>query len=392
MRDVVIASAARLAVGKFGGALRDVPDWQLGVTVFKTAIERAGIDPALIDESIMTHSYRTGDSPVNISRLIAVHSGVPIEKPQFTMNKHCGSSLRAVNLAAQIIKAEDADILVAGGVESMSRAAYLLPPARWGARLGHGQLMDPLVLFDPISGCTMGQTGENLAELYQISREEQDRFALASEQKAEAAIKAGYFKEQIVPIEAPAGKGKTEVFDTDETPRFGTSLEGLAKLKPVFKENGTLTAGNSSKMNDGGAVCVVMAAERAEDLGIKPLARIVSYASAGVEPEIMGIGPVPATQKALAKAGLLLDDIDLIELNEAFASQALACIRDLKIDLGKVNVNGGAIALGHPIAATGATILTKLLYELQRRQARYGLATMCIGGGQGIATIVERVE
>ncbi|MBI3089041.1 MAG: acetyl-CoA C-acetyltransferase [Candidatus Tectomicrobia bacterium] len=392
MREVVIAAAARLPVGKFGGSLREVPDWKLGVTAFSAAVERADIALEAIDEVIIAQSYRTGDSPVNISRVIAVRAGVPIETPEFTMNKHCGSSLRAVNLAAQIIKAGDADLIVAGGLESMSRAAYMVPAARWGGRLGHGQLLDPLVLYDPLSGCTMGQTGEKLAEQYQISREEQDRFALASEHKAEAAVRSGRFRAEVAPIEVPAGKGQTRLFDSDETPRFGTTMESLAKLQPVFKENGTLTAGNSSKMNDGAGMAVVMSAERAAQLGVKPLARIVSYASAGVPPEIMGIGPVPATKKALAKAGLVMDDIDLIELNEAFASQSIAVIRELKLDLEKLNVNGGAIALGHPIAATGVTILTKLLYEMQRRRLRYGLATLCIGGGQGIATIVENLR
>jgi acetyl-CoA C-acetyltransferase len=302
----------------------------------------------------------------------------------------CGGSLKAVTLGAQIIKAGEADCLVAGGMESMSRAAYLLKNARWGYRLGHGQLMDQLILFDPLSGNTMGETAENVAVKYAVAREDQDQLALRSQQLAEKAVKEGAFREEIVPVELPKKKGAPQVFDTDEHPRFGTTIEALNKLPPAFKKEGTVTAGNSSGMNDGASALILMSERKAKELGKTPLAYIVAYASAGVEPSLMGIGPIPATRKALERAGLTLDAIDLIELNEAFASQALACIRELGMNLDKVNLFGGAIALGHPISASGGCLLVKLLYGLKRLNLRFGLATMCIGGGQGIALIVER--
>jgi acetyl-CoA C-acetyltransferase len=389
MEKVVIVSAVRTAIGRFGGALKDVGDTDLGALVIGEAIKRAGIEPSEVDEVIMAHGYRTGELPINSARVMAVKGGVPKEKTQFTMSKACGGSVRSVTLGAQIIKAGDAEVICAGGVESMSRAAYLLRQARWGYRLGHGQLQDQLILFDPLSGDTMGETAENVAEKFQVSRADQDAFGFESQERAARAIAAGRFKEQIVPVVIPQGKGEPVVFDTDEHPRQ-TTLEKLAKLKPAFREGGTVTAGSSSGMNDGASALVVMSAGRAKARGLTALASIVAYASAGVEPALMGIGPIPATRLALDKAGLTMDQIDLVELNEAFASQSLVCIRELGMDMSKVNVNGGAIALGHPVSASGGVLLTKLIYELKARNLKYGLATMCIGGGQGIAIIVER--
>lgn len=390
MREVVIVSACRTAIGKFGGTLSALSDIDFGPIPIREAIKRAGLTGDQIDEVIYASGYRTGDLPINSARVVAVKAGVPIEKPQFTISKACAGSIKAVTLAAQVIKSGDAEIIVAGGMESMSNATYMLKKARWGYRLGHGQLQDQLILFDPLSGDTMGETAENVAEKFQISREDQDAFGLRSQQLAEKAIKEGKFKEQIVPVEIPQKKGDTQIFDTDEHPRFGTTLESLAKLKPAFRKGGTVTAGNSSGMNDGASALVVMSREKADVLGLEPLATIVSYASAGVEPSLMGIGPIPATRMALEKAGLTIDQIDLIELNEAFASQSLACIRELGMDMEKVNIHGGAIALGHPVSGSGGVIVTKLLYAMKERNARYGLATLCIGGGQGLALIVER--
>ena len=382
-------SAARLPIGRFGGSLKEVSDWDLGTITIAEAMKRAGLRGDEIDEVIMAHGFRSGDLPANSSRAVALKAGVSIEKPQFTINKACGGSLRAISLAAQIIKTGESDIIVAGGMESMSRAAYILPKVRWGSRLGHARLIDQLVLLDPISGFSLGGTGENVAELYKISREDQDRFALLSQQKAEKAIKSNKFREEIVAVQVPQTGRPSAIFDTDEHPRFGTTLEELSKLKPAFKENGTITAGNASGLNDGASAVVVMSRKKAKEGGIHPLVSIRSYASVGVKPEIMGIGPIPATQQALQKAGLELKDIDLIELNEAFAAQCLAVIRELNFDMEKVNVNGGAIALGHPISATGCILLTKIIYEMKRRNSQFGLVTMCIAGGQGIAMIVE---
>jgi acetyl-CoA C-acetyltransferase len=392
MREVVIVSGVRTAIGKFGGTLKDVSDMDLGALAIREAVKRAGITGDQVEEVIFANGYRTGELPINSARVVAVKGGIPIEVPQFTISKACGGSLKAVTLAAQLIKSGEIDVLVSGGVESMSRAAYLLKSARWGYRLGHGQLMDQLILFDPLSGNTMGETAENVAKKYQITRQEQDEFALASQQRAEAAIKGGLFKDQIVPVPIPQKKKDPLMFDTDEHPRFGTTMEMLSKLGPAFTKDkdGTVTAGNASGMNDGASALVVMSKEKAQELGKTPLATIVSYASFGVEPSLMGIGPIPATQLALKKAGLTMKDIDLVELNEAFASQAVACMKELGMEHSKVNVNGGAIALGHPVSASGGCILVKLLYEMGRRGSRYGLATMCIGGGQGIALIVER--
>jgi len=382
-------SAARLPIGKFGGSLREVSDWNLGTVVISEAMKRAGLKGDEIDEVIMAHGFRTGDLPANSSRAVALRAGIPIQIPEFTINKACGGSLRAISLAAQIIKAGESDIIVAGGMESMSRAAYILPKVRWGSRLGHARLVDQLVLLDPISGLSLGETGENVAELYKISRGDQDQFALLSQHKAENAIKLDRFREEIVAVQVPQTGRSPVLFDTDEHPRFGTTLEELSKLKPAFKQNGTITAGNASGINDGASAVVVMSRKKAREMGIQPLVSIRSYASVGVKPEIMGIGPIPATRKALEKARLELKDIDLIELNEAFAAQSVAVIRELKMDVEKVNVNGGAIALGHPISATGCILLTKIIYEMKRRKSKLGLVTMCIAGGQGIAMIVE---
>ncbi|MGM0395032.1 MAG: acetyl-CoA C-acetyltransferase [Thermodesulfobacteriota bacterium] len=390
MREVVIASACRTAIGKFGGSLAPLSDIDFGPIPIREVIKRAGLSGDQIDEVIYASGYRTGDLPINSARVVAVKAGIPQEKPQFTISKACAGSIKATTLAAQVIKSGDADIIVAGGMESMSNATFMLKKARWGYRLGHGQLQDQLILFDPLSGNTMGETAENVAEKYNVSREDQDEFGLRSQQLAEKAIKEGRFKDQIVPVEIPQRKGDPKIFDTDEHPRFGTTLESLQKLKPAFRKGGTVTAGSSSGMNDGASALVVMAKDKADQLGIKPMASIVSYASAGVDPALMGIGPIPATRMALEKAGLTMNDIGLIELNEAFASQSLACIRELDMNMDIVNVNGGAIALGHPVSASGGAILTKLLYEMAERDVRYGLATLCIGGGQGMALIVER--
>lgn len=389
MKEAVILSAVRTAVGRFGGTLKGVTDRQLAAIVIREAMARAGVEPNQVEEVVFSQQYRTGELPANMARPVAIDAGIPIEVPQYTVSKACGGSLKTVFLAAQAIRAGDSDLLVAGGVEHMTNAAYLLTKARWGYRLGHGQLMDQLVLYDPISGNTMGETAENVAERFSISREDQDAYALESQRRAAAALDDGAFDEQIVPVAVPQRKGEPIIFRRDEHPRPDTTLEALAKLRPVFKEGGTVTAGNSSGMNDGAAALVVASRERAQQLGLKPLVSIVAYASVGVEPAIMGIGPVAATRRLLEKTGLTLDDIDLIELNEAFASQTLACIRQLGLDTQKVNVNGGAIALGHPISATGGVILTKLIYEMRRTGKELGLATMCLGGGQGVAIIVR---
>ncbi len=390
MKEVVIVSACRTAIGGFGGALAPLSDIDFGPIPIREVIKRAGLTGDQIDEVIYASGYRTGDLPINSARVVAVKAGIPEEKPQFTISKACAGSIKAITLAAQVIKSGDADVIVAGGMESMSNATFMLKKARWGYRLGHGQLMDQLILFDPLSGNTMGETAENVAERYNVSREDQDAFGLRSQNLAEQAIKEGKFKDQIVPVEIPQRKGDPKIFDTDEHPRFGTTIEALQKLKPPFKKGGSVTAGSASGMNDGASALVVMSKDKADELGIEPMASILSYASAGVDPALMGIGPIPATQMALEKAGLTIDDMDLIELNEAFASQAIACMRELKMDINKVNVNGGAIALGHPVSASGGAIVTKLLYELKARDLRYGLATLCIGGGQGMALIVER--
>jgi len=357
----------------------------------KEALKRAGISGDQLDEVIFGCVLQAGQGQ-NVARQCAIHAGIPETVTSFTINKVCGSGLRAVSLAAQIIKAGDADIVLAGGTESMTNAPYLVPKARYGYRMGDGKLIDEMVfggLTDIFNGYHMGITAENVNEMYGITREEQDEFGFKSQEKAFAAIESGRFKDEIVPVVIKTKKGEV-VFDTDEHPRR-TTMEALAKLKPAFKKDGSVTAGNASGINDGAAAVVVMSKEKADELGIKPMARVVSYASGGVDPKIMGVGPVPATKKALAKAGLTLDDIDLIEANEAFAAQSIAVARDMGWDktMDKVNVNGGAIALGHPIGASGCRILVTLLYEMQKRNAKRGLATLCIGGGQGTTLIVE---
>ncbi len=393
MKEVVIVSAARTAMGSFGGSLKDVPTRTLGATVIKAAIERAGIKPEQVEEVIMGCVLQGGLGQ-NVSRQMALDAGLPAEVPAFTINKVCGSGLRAVALAAQMIKAGDADIVVAGGAENISATAYAFPKARYGTRMGNTQLIDMMVndgLWDAFNGYHMGMTAENVNEQWGITREEQDEFAFISQQRASAAQKAGKFKDEIVPVVIKTKKGDV-VFDQDEFIKHDAELEKMAKLKPSFKKDGgSVTAANASGINDAGAAVVVMSADKAAELGLKPLAKIVSYASAGVDPSIMGVGPVPSTKKALAKAGLEIKDIDLVEANEAFAAQSLAVRKDLGLDPEKTNVNGGAIALGHPIGAPGCRILITLLYEMQRRpEVKTGLATLCIGGGMGTALIVEK--
>ncbi len=392
MKEVVIVSAVRTPMGSFGGSLKNVPTRTLGAIVIKEAIKRAGIKPEMVEEVIMG-TVLQGALGQNVARQMTLDAGLPKEVPAMTINKVCGSGLRAIELAAQIIKAGDADILVAGGAENMSAAAYAIPSARWGARMNDTKLIDMMTndgLTDAFYHYHMGITAENVAEQWGITREELDEFSTVSQNRAEAAIKAGKFKDEIVPVEIPQKKGDPVVFDTDEFPRFGTTIDKLAKLKPAFKKDGIVTAGNASGINDAGAAVVVMSKEKADELGIKPMCKIVSYASAGVEPSIMGVGPVPASEKALKKAGLTIKDMDLVEANEAFAAQSLAVRKDLGLDPEKTNVNGGAVALGHPIGASGCRILITLLYEMIKRDSKYGLATLCIGGGMGTSLIIER--
>jgi acetyl-CoA C-acetyltransferase len=391
--EVVIVGAARTAIGTFGGSLKDVSAVELGTVAVREAVRRAGVRPDQVDEVVLGCILQAGLG-MNPARQAAVRAGLPETVPAHTVNKVCGSGLKSVMLAAQAIKAGDAEVVVAGGMESMSGAPYLLPGARWGERLGHGQAQDHMIhegLTDAFHDIHMGITAENLVERYGLTRAEQDAFAAESQARAQLAIREGRFKDEIVPVPVPQKKGETAAFDTDEHPRPGTTVESLGKLKPAFKKDGTVTAGNASGINDGAAAVVVTSAGRAAGLGARPMARIVSYASAAVDPRVMGIGPVPAVRKAVEKAGLGLDRIDLFELNEAFAAQSLAVLRDLKLDPARVNVNGGAIALGHPIGASGARILVTLLLALRARDKRLGLASLCIGGGQGVAMVVERL-
>lgn len=392
MRNVVIASAVRTPVGSFGGALKPLSGIELGVVAAKEAIKRAGIDPATIDEVILGNVLQTGLGQ-NPARQVAINAGIPKEVPAMTINKVCGSGLRAVSLAAQLIKAGDAEIVLAGGTESMTNSPYVLPNMRYGARMGDTTAIDVMIkdgLTDAFNNYHMGITAENINDQWGQTREQQDQFAVASQNKAEVAQKAGKFDDEIVAVEIKDRKGNVTVIDKDEYIKYGQTMESLGKLKPAFKKDGSVTAGNASGINDGAACLIVMSEDKAKELGIEPLAKIVSYASAGVDPTIMGIGPVPASTKALEKAGLKIEDIDLVEANEAFAAQSCAVVKDLKLDPEKTNVNGGAIAIGHPIGASGARILTTLLYELKRSGKKRGLATLCIGGGQGTTLIVER--
>lgn len=390
MKEVVIVSAVRTPIGCFNGSLSSFSAPELGSIAIQAALTKAGISPAHVDEVIMGNVLQSGLGQ-NPARQAALKAGIPKETPSFTINKVCGSGLKAVMLAAQAIIAEDADIIVAGGMESMTNAPYVLEKARWGYRMGDGKLIDTLIkdgLWDAFNDYHMGVTAENIALQYDLTREEQDAVALSSQQKANYAIKEGAFTEEIIPIVVKSKKGDIMI-DTDEYPKSNTTLDVLAKLRPAFSKNGTVTAGNASGINDGAAAVVVMSKEKADELGIKPLGRVISYASAGVDPSVMGLGPIPATQKALCKAKLNMDDIDLVEANEAFASQWLAVSKELRFDTEKVNVNGGAIALGHPIGASGNRILVSLLHALKNRNKKLGLATLCIGGGQGAAMVVE---
>jgi acetyl-CoA C-acetyltransferase len=392
MSIAVIVSGARTAIGSFGGALSEIPVSKLGRVVIESALKRAGIDPNDVEEVIMGNVLQAGVG-MNAARQSAIAAGIPEGVPSFTVNKVCGSGLKAVALAAQAIAAGDADVIVAGGMESMSRAPYLLRKARTGYRLGNDEIVDSMLsegLTCAMANCHMGVTAENIAASFAITREMQDEFAAESQRRAEIAIAGGRFEEEITPVLITKKKGETVEFKVDEYPRAGTVVGALGRLKPAFQTDGTVTAGNASGINDGAAAVVVASEERARLMELTPLAKIVSYASAGVDPRVMGMGPVPAIERALEKAGLEIKDIDLFELNEAFAAQSLAVLRKLSVDDSRVNVNGGAIALGHPIGASGARVLVTLLYEMRRRDARRGLASLCIGGGQGIAMIVER--
>lgn len=392
MTEVVIVAAVRTPIGSFGGSLKDISAVDLGSLVIKDAIERAGLEPEQVDEVIMGNVLGAGLGQ-NVARQMSVHAGVPVTVPAFTINKVCGSGLKAVQLAAQAVLCGDAEVVVAGGAENMSQAPYILPNQRWGSRMGNATVVDTMLrdgLTDGFEDYHMGITAENVAEQYGITREDQDSFALQSQKRAVAAVESGRFKEEIVPVEIPQRRGEPLVFDTDEFPRKDVSLEGLSKLRPAFQKDGSVTAGNSSGINDGAAAVVVMSAEKAKELGVPVLATIKSYASAGLDPKVMGCAPIYASRKALEKAGLTVADLDLVESNEAFAAQACAVTKELNLDLEKVNVNGGAISLGHPIGASGCRILVTLLHEMQKRDAKRGLATLCIGGGMGTALIVER--
>ncbi|QGZ61553.1 acetyl-CoA C-acetyltransferase [Paraburkholderia acidisoli] len=392
MTDIVIVSAARTAVGKFGGSLAKIPAPELGAIVIKAALERAGVKPEQVSEVIMGQVLTAG-SGQNVARQASIKAGLPASVPAMTINKVCGSGLKAVMLAANAILAGDAEIVVAGGQENMSAAPHVLPGSRDGFRMGDAKLVDTMIvdgLWDVYNQYHMGQTAENVAKEYGITREEQDAFAALSQNKAEAAQKAGRFADEIVPVQIPQRKGDPLVFDTDEFVRHGVTAESLAGLKPAFNKEGSVTAANASGLNDGAAAVVVMSAKKAEELGLKPLARIKAYANAGVDPKVMGMGPVPASKRALERAGWTPNDLDLMEINEAFAAQALAVNKQMGWDTSKINVNGGAIAIGHPIGASGCRILVTLLHEMQKRDAKKGLASLCIGGGMGVALAVER--
>jgi acetyl-CoA C-acetyltransferase len=391
-REVVLLSGARTAIGKYGGGLKDQPPTALAALVVREAVTRSGAAPAAIGHAVFGNVIHTDPRDAYLARVAAIEGGLPIETPALTLNRLCGSGLQAIISAAQLIMLGDADAAVAGGAESMSRSQYWLPGMRWGQRMNDGQVIDSMVatLADPFEGCHMGTTAENIAEKWGISRDDQDQLAVESHRRAAQAIQDGLFREQIVPVEVTT-RGGTTLVDTDEHVRPQATLDDMRKLKPVFSRNGTVTPGNASGVNDAAAAVVLMERQTAEARGLKPWARLVEYACAGVEPKYMGIGPVPAVRNVLDKASLHVGDLDVIELNEAFAAQALAVIRDLDLPPDKTNPHGSGISLGHPVAATGAILTVKALYELERIQGRYALVTMCIGGGQGIAAIFERV-
>lgn len=392
MKNVVIASAARTPVGSFGGAFKSVSAVDLGVVAAKEAIARAGIKAEDVDEAIIGNVLQAGLGQ-NVARQVVLHAGLPETTPAMTINKVCGSGLRAVSLAAQIIKAGDADIVLAGGTESMSCAPFILNDARWGARMGEKKLVDEMIkdgLWDAFNDYHMGVTAENVSKEYDVTRDDQDEIAAVSQQRASKARAEGIFDEEIVPVEVKGKKGKVTIVDKDEYIRDGVTKESISGMKPAFIKDGTVTAANASGINDGAAMVIVMSEEKAKELGVEPMAKIASYASAGVDPKIMGTGPIPSSRKAMEKAGWEFSELDLVEANEAFAAQAGAVAKTLGLDMEKTNVNGGAIAIGHPIGASGARILTTLLYEMKRRDAKKGLATLCIGGGMGTALTVER--
>lgn len=392
MREAVIVAATRTAIGAFQGSLAKLPAAELGSLVIRSLLDKTALAADAIDEVVMGHVLTAGAGQ-NTARQAAIKAGLPVTTPAMTINKVCGSGLKATHLAAQAILLGDADVVVAGGMESMSLAPYVVPGLRTGLRMGHGQLIDTMIvdgLWDAFNQYHMGITAENLAKRHGITREQQDEYAVLSQTRASAAIAAGRFAEEITPVTVPQGKGKTVEFAVDEQPRAGTDLASLAKLRPAFDQQGTVTAGNASTLNDGAAAVVMMSAERAAQLGLPVLAKIVSYASAGVDPAYMGEGPISATQRCLKKAGWTLGSVDLIEANEAFAAQSLAVTNKLELDVAKVNVNGGAIALGHPIGASGCRVLVTLIHEMKRRDVKRGLATLCIGGGQGVALAIER--
>lgn len=392
MTEVVIVSAKRTAVGKFGGAFKNISPVELGQVAVRGALADANLDANLVDEVILGNVLGAGQGQ-NVARQVSIAAGIPETVPAFTINKVCGSGLKSVVLAAQSILAGDNDIVVAGGTENMSMAPYVLEGHRWGQRMGNGQVIDTMLkdgLTDAFNGIHMGETAENIVEKYAISREDQDQLAANSQNKAEAAINTGKFADEIQAVSVPQRRGDDIIVDQDEYPRAGVTADSLSKLRPAFRKDGSVTAASSSGINDGAAAIVLMSKAKAEELGLEPLATIKSYASAGVDPKIMGTGPIPATKKALEKADVSIDDIGLIEANEAFSAQALCVVRGLEMNMDKVNVNGGAIAIGHPIGASGARILVTLLHEMKRREEKLGLATLCIGGGQGISMIVER--
>jgi acetyl-CoA C-acetyltransferase len=393
MSEVVIASAARTPIGSFGGILKEVPAVELGGIVIKEVLNRARVRQDKVDRVIMGNALQAGEGG-NPARQAAARADISQYTPAVTVNVLCGSGMESIIAAAQAIRAGDAEIIVAGGMESMSQAPFVLPQTRWGARMGHMQVLDTMLhdaLLCAFDGSHMGITAENVAERFKISREEQDAFAARSQQRAEMAIKSGRFKDEIVPVEIPQRRGEPLIFDTDEFPRFGTTIEALAKLKPAFRKDGTITPGNSSGINDGAAAVLVMSGEKALKMGVRPLAKIVAYDCQGCEPELMGTGPIYAVRNAIAKVSAELGKhIELVELNEAFAAQAIACFKELHLDPEIVNVNGGAIALGHPLGCSGARIVVTLLYEMQKRDAKVGLACLCVGGGMGFAMILER--